>query len=263
MSKLPSIPLAATVPLILAGCALLESIAKPEVKSVQPHITGADLEGLDMVFDVGVQNPYPVPITASKLKYRLDVEGSRLIVSETDASMSIPASGRGTVKLPARISFADIAAAYSGVKGKPEVGYTLHGAASVTAFGKPTDIPINHSGKLPIVRPPKFSDVSAKFSRSGLLGAKVDVKAQMTNPNAFEIGVDSLRYGLKFGDAEVGGLTASSSSALAPGATKPFAMSGSVSAGKALMQLMAGAKMGQVRIVSSGAFTTPYGRVKP
>ncbi len=40
------------------GCATLPLAEKPEVKAINPRITGIDFSGLDMAFDVSVNNPY-------------------------------------------------------------------------------------------------------------------------------------------------------------------------------------------------------------
>ena len=246
------------------GCAALqEMMAKPQVTGVDPKITGADLEGVDLTFDVKVQNPYPTAIQASKLRYRMEIEGAELASSETDAAISVPANSEGTVSLPMRVAFRDVLRVYKSGADKPEVGYKLSGTAVVSAFGKPVELPVSHSGKIPIVRPPRFSDVKVGMARDGFTSATINVSAKVTNPNAFELGVDGLAYMLKLGDAEIGRVSATSGGTLKPGETKPFALKGHVSGAQALRQLMQAGKLGKARLETSGSFKTPYGPVKP
>ena len=249
--------------LLSIGCAYLPDIAKPKVNSVKPNITGADLQGLDLRLDITIYNPYPTTISAEKLKYKLDVGGAELTNSETDAAVSIPPTSHGTMTLPLRVAFKEIMKVYKSAENQAEVPYKFTGSAVLNAFGKPMEVPVSHSGELPIVRPPTFSDVKFDMSRSGLTSATIDVAAKITNPNAFEVGVDDLRYVLKLGDAELCSVTAASEGSIGPGQTKPFKLKGEVSGVQAVKQLMQGGKLGKAQIVTTGAFKTPYGSVKP
>ena len=47
---------------LMAGCASLDIAGRPEVRAVRPRITGIDFGGVDLAFDVDVNNPYPMAI---------------------------------------------------------------------------------------------------------------------------------------------------------------------------------------------------------
>lgn len=248
--------------IFVIGCASVPLAPKPEVVDVSPRITGLDFQGLDMAFDVDVDNPYPVPIKAPRFRYGLDIQGSEFFESEAESQINLPASRVGTLTLPVRLSYTDMFSTYQGLRNAAEADYTLRGAIILPVAGRPFELPISHSGTFPILRPPSFSDIDVDIANISLTKAKIDVQAAMKNPNAFALGIQDLGYILQLGNVELGGLTATTAKVLDAGETGRLSLTGEISAANTLLNILKGGDMGGAHILPSGLLDTPYGPVK-
>ncbi len=244
---------------VVAGCASLPLGEGPEIRAVRPRISGIDFQGLDLAFDVDVNNPYPIPLRTPRFRYGMDIQGSRFFESDAASEIDLPARSVGTVTLPVRVSYTDLLRAYRGLADKAEADYTLRGALILPVLGRSLELPLSHSGKFPIVRPPSFSDIRVQVPNVSLTRAKIGVDAAIGNPNAFSIGIKNLGYVLKLGDVEVGGLTAETANTLEAGQSGRLSLSGQVSAASAIFGMIKGG--GKPTILPSGYIQTPYGPV--
>jgi LEA14-like dessication related protein len=244
------------------GCATLTSLDQPEIRSVQPRITGIDLEGVDLAFDVDVHNPYPVPIKASRFRYGIDVQDSRLFESEIESGIDFPAMSLGRTVLPVRLSYADLWRAYRELSDASEADYGLHGTLIFAVLGRSFELPLSHRGKVPVFRLPTFSDIRIESTDFSFTGVKLNINAAMKNPNVFPLGVKELGYFLKLGDMTVGNLTATTNDVVEAGQTDQMSLSGEVSAASVVFDVIRGGSFGTAAIFPSGSLQTPYGAVK-
>ena len=255
---LPIMPIYLTLTL---GCATVSSMERPEIQEVSPRITGVDFQGLDMAFDVDVNNPYPLPIKTPRFQYGIDVEGSRFFDSEATSQFNLPASGVGTVTLPVRLSYVDLLRTYRDLSGASEADYMLHGTLVLPILGRSFKVPVTHSGTFPILRPPTFSDINVDLEKVSFLKTKIRADAAIKNPNAFALGIKDLGYLLKLGDVEFGDLTGTTGSTLEAGQTGRLSLTGEVSAASAIVNTIKTGNLGGAKIVPSGSIQTPYGAV--
>jgi len=258
-NRLYCLPLLA---LLASGCSVLTQVARPHVVDVAPRITRADTKGVDMAFDLKVDNPYPMAVVSKKLVYAIEIQDQELVSSEAGGEMTLKGGAASTVTLPAHIAFEKVKAIGKNLASANEADYKIHGTATVLAFGREVPVPFSHEGTLPIVRAPKFSEIKPKVTRSGLADFSLDVAAKITNPNVFKIDVSDLKYSLLLGGAELASLQASTAGEVGPGETKPFQLTGKLSATQALGEILKSGKLEGAKIVSSGTFKTPYGSVK-
>ena len=245
--------------ILVVGCASLPLGESPEIQAVRPRISGIDFQGLDLAFDVDVSNPYPIPLRTPRFRYGMDIQGSRLFESDAASKIDLPARKVGTITLPVRVSYADLLRTHRSLADKAEADYTLHGTLVLPVLGRSLELPLSHSGKIPIVRPPTFSDIKVQVPKVSLMRTKIGVDAAIGNPNAFAIGIKNLGYALKLGDVEVGGLTAETASTLEAGQSGRLSLSGQVSAASAIFGVIKGGA--KPTIVPSGSIQTPYGPV--
>lgn len=244
------------------GCAYLPSNLQPEIVGVEPRITGIDLQGVDMAFDMDVKNPYPVAIKSPKFKYNLTVEGKPLASEQTAEGVDLPARKTGTTSLPVRIGYQDLFNIASGMRGANKANYAIDGAFLIDALGENIELPFGHEGVMPILQPPKFSAVEMKQPEVSLSGAKINVDANVTNPNIFSVGFQDLGYSLQIGDIPVGDLVVSTLDQLAAESSGQMSFGGQVSAWEAARGILSGGKLGEIKIVPKGEIETPYGPVK-
>ncbi len=253
--------IASFVPVLMLpmGCA---SIQRPEVRSVHPRVTAIDFQGVSLVLDVGVHNPYPFALRAPRFDYGIDVESQEFMKSQSPVEVDLPPREVGTLSLPARFGYVELWRAYQALASAPEANYRLHATVPITVLGETVEVPVSHSGKLPILRPPSVAVDRVDFPDVSLSGAKVTADLTLGNPNAFALGVSKLGYELVLGDVPVGQLTASTLDKIGPGATGKLGLTGEITARSALARLLQKQGLGQPRVSPRGAIETPYGPVE-
>jgi LEA14-like dessication related protein len=255
------------MPLVLAalgsGCkAFFDVVGKPEIVKVRPRIADIDLDSVNVAFDVDVSNPYVFPLKTPRFRYGLDIEGGEFLREENASQVSVPARGVGTITLPVRLRYANLADTFRKLKDAKQFSYRVHGALILSGLGKSVDLPLSHSGTLPVLRPPKFSDIQVSFPSLSATRASVLVKADMTNPNIFALGLQELGYALTLGDTSVGNLKASTTETIDADDSGPITLQGEISAAGALLRLLRTRSLGTPTLRPVGLIDTPYGKVK-
>lgn len=246
-----------------AGCASIPAlIPKPEIKAIRPRLAGLDFQGVDLVFDVDVSNPYPAPIASPMFKYALDLGGSRFSAGDSPVMVDLPAKGTGTAALPLRLAYADVWRLSQTLAKAKEIDYTLAGNLLLNAGGKSHELPLSHSGKFPVLRLPSIKIARLRPTDIGLTRATLAVDVDMTNPNAFAMALDRIGYALNLGDVQLGELTAVTKGKIGPDETGRVQLTGEVSAMDAVRQLVGGQGLGMAKVLPTGEFQTPYGPVK-
>lgn len=248
---------------LLPGCSSFFGLfGRPTIEDVRPKLTGIDLLGVNLAFEIDVKNPYYVPLISPRLRYGIDVEGEEFMASQESEGLDVAARSVGTVVLPVRIDYVNIARAYKTLSKLKEFRYRLHGALVFSAMGRSFELPLSYEGRAPVVRPPRFSNITVRFSKVSLTSAAVTVEADMHNPNIFDVGINSLGYVLRLGEAQVGNVTAATAGKIAAGKTGRLTLTGRISAAGALFRLARGGSLGAPSIQPTGAIETPYGAVK-
>ncbi len=247
---------------LILGCSTLPVAMQPEIQEVHPRITAIDFSGVNMTFDVDVNNPLPVPLSGRQFRYGIQIQGSDFISSELNTPVEIPANGVGTVALPIRASYHDLWRTYQNLSDSSEVRYKLHGAIVLSGLGRSFEVPAEHSGAIPILRPPSLTAVRVRLADVSLSKAKIIVDSEIKNPNVFPLGIRNLQYTLDLGDVQVGDLTASSIGSVGVGQTQQFDLSGDVSASNGLIKLLMSGVTTKPEIAATGSIQTPYGPVR-
>ncbi|HUU85165.1 MAG TPA: LEA type 2 family protein [Phycisphaerae bacterium] len=128
-----------------SGCAS----ARPVLKSVTPRILDVDLKGVDLAFDLAVENRLPLPLKSTGGKYGLDIAGSPFLNWDKVPAMNLPAGKVGTLTLPARVEYANLVKMFKTMANAREVPYRLHGALLFPMTGERFDLPFAHEGTMP------------------------------------------------------------------------------------------------------------------
>lgn len=246
----------------LTACAYIPTSAKPEITSVRPRIQGLSMEGIDLLLDLDVRNPYPVPIRTPRFRYNLAVEETPLFSAKEVATSDLPARKVGTATLPVRLRYADLWNVATGLRSANQASYKLDGAFLLDAAGRNFELPFVHDGILPIFRIPKIDVLNIKPSNVSLTGAKLAVDANVTNPNIFGIGMDDVGYVLRLGELELGRVGIANLKELGPGQSAQVSFVGETSAGRVARELLSGGSLGGVRLLPTGSLDTPYGPIR-
>ena len=242
------------------GCASLG--ARPTIEDVRFRVAGIDFQGIDLAFDVDVKNPYPVSLGTPRFRYGLDIEDAEFLKSSSTAQVELPAGRTSTARLPVRVEYAALWGAFSRLSGARQAGFRLHGALLVSALGREYELPIERRGTLPILRLPTLTVRDIDFSDISLSGARVSIETELGNPNAFDIGCHGLGYAIRLGDIDIGGIGASTIGTVPATQTGRLVLTGEITAGSALFQLVRGEGLGTPDLTPTGSLTTPYGTVE-
>ena len=196
--KLILIPLCAS--LVLAGCATLMEAARastPDLSVRSMRLAGLSFEGVDLVFDIGIDNPNPLPVTLGGFDYDLLIEGDSFVKGSQEETSRIAAAGQSVVQLPLSLDFGDLRHAFSSLKDQDSTAYELvcELALDVPVLGM-RRLPLRHSGRLPVLKPPRVEMGDLRLSKLNLTGADLELQLRLDNPNPFGLALDRLDYQL-------------------------------------------------------------------
>jgi LEA14-like dessication related protein len=198
--------------LLLAGCATLEQVGqalegqKPTASVQGLRLTGLDMSGVDLTFDVQVDNPNPVGISLAGLDYDLKLLGSSFLQGDQPMGMKLRANGSSQVQVPVRLGFQQLVDSYRQLKGAKQVGYELDLGMGfeVPLLGR-VRVPVSYQGEFPIPEMPAVTLRSLDVEQLTLSGAKLLLQLEVDNPNNFSVLLDRLNYNLKLNGYDVGG----------------------------------------------------------
>lgn len=253
--------------IVCTGCSIAQirtlfgAFDKPTIESIRPRILGLDFSGVNLAFDVDLNNPNSFPIKTPKFKYGLDIQGSNFMKSEGTADIDLPAKGIGTVVLPAKIKYLDIWKTYQGLKDANQVNYDLKGAFVVSPMGRDIELPLAKSGSFPVLKIPSFSKITLEPTDINLTESKVKIKANVTNPNVFEMGLEKLGYVLKMGDVDFADVKSTLAKSLNAGETGQITLNAKVGGLSVLGKILDGADLGKLSLTPEGSIVTPYGEI--
>lgn len=197
---------------LIAGCATLDQVGqvlegrKPTAHVTGVKLTGLDAEGVNLAFDVNVDNPNPVGISLAGLDYDLKLLGSRFLQGEQPMGMKLAANGSSQVQIPLRLGFQQLLKTYQQLKSADQAAYQvdLGMGFDVPVLGR-VRVPVSYKGKFPVPRMPQVKLRSLDVQKLSMSGASLLMQLQVDNPNAFSLLLDKLDYNLKLNGFDVGG----------------------------------------------------------
>jgi len=193
---------AAALALTLSACSTLQQIVdvqKPSAEVAGVSLGNLALDQATLLVDVAVANPNGFALDAAGFDLDLTIAGQQLAsVAQHDTAVSVPANGKESVQLPVTLKFAEIASAVGGLGDKDSVDYALDGTVTmnIPVLGD-ISLPLSFADILPIPKLPKISFSDSSLGDVSWSGAKLLVKLDVTNPNAFGIDLNSLAYNLE------------------------------------------------------------------
>jgi len=200
--------LAACTLLPLAGCEtmsnLLKDMDKPSASISNVRFQDISLSDITLLFDVDVNNPYDVPLPLVNVSYGLASKGTNFLDGQADVQGTVPAKGKKTIQLPAKVTFASLLSAVQGVKMGSVVPYSAEMGLAVDApaVGRLT-LPIKKQGELPIPAVPDVSLESVEWKSLTLQNAEAVLKLKVVNNNEFPLDLSKLAYNLTLGDTPI------------------------------------------------------------
>jgi LEA14-like dessication related protein len=189
----------AILALALAGCEsfdLTGMLKRPEVSVSGAEVEQLTFEGGRVRFDVTVSNPNPVGVSLAGFDYRLTLEGTEFLKGNVTHAVSVAARGTSTVPVPVAFTYRELFAAVSRLADSSETPYEMAVGLSFTlpVLGA-VRVPASFKGTLPVIRIPRVSVASLRLDKLTLTAASLVLSLDISNPNGFPLGMQSMDYG--------------------------------------------------------------------
>ncbi len=194
--------------LLVAGCTsveqLLTQMPKPTANIKGVRVASADLKGADLVFDVGVSNPYTVALPISKLDYSLGSKGQVFLSGNADPGEPIPPGETQTVTVPARVTFAELVSAVKGLSPGAKVPYEAGMELSLQLpGGKTLPLPLRYEGELPVPTVPEVSLQRVSWEKLTWNEAAAKLEMRLGNNNQFPVALEEMAVNLALGGQSI------------------------------------------------------------
>jgi LEA14-like dessication related protein len=196
----------------LGGCAQLRdalgSVQKPSASVTGVGFDDVKLDAMTLRFDIEVANPYDVPLPLADIDYSLASLAQPFLSGKAGLQGAVPAMGKQTFSLPARITYAELLKVLKDVRPGAVVPYKAELGLSVNApVVGPLRLPLTKEGRLPIPTLPEVEVSEIKWNTMSLDEAAGHVILRIVNRNQFPIDLSKLTYALSLGDVEVANST--------------------------------------------------------
>jgi len=171
------------------------NVQKPIVKVKDVKLTGLSLNGLDLDFKIGIQNPNSVAIKLAGFDYELLIENNIFLKGQQNKEVKIEANGSSQVDIPVSLTFKQLYNSFQALKDADSIKYTLKSGLSfdVPILGK-IRIPVQTTHRVPNVKLPKIKVASLKLANISFTGADLKLALEVENPNAWSADLKQLQY---------------------------------------------------------------------
>eukprot|EP00252_Welwitschia_mirabilis_P009766 TRINITY_DN2263_c0_g2_i1.p1 TRINITY_DN2263_c0_g2~~TRINITY_DN2263_c0_g2_i1.p1 ORF type:complete len:328 (-),score=51.43 TRINITY_DN2263_c0_g2_i1:441-1424(-) len=179
---------------------------KPSADVTGVHIPHIDLKKVDLVVDVLITNPNPVPIPLVDIDYLVESDGRKLISGLIPDAGTIHAHGSETVKIPMSLIYDDIKSTYEDIKPGSIIPYRIKVSLilDVPVFGRIT-IPLEKKGEIPVPYKPDIDLEKVRFDHFSFEETSATLHLKLENMNDFDLGVNALDYEICLSDVNIGG----------------------------------------------------------
>lgn len=168
---------------------------KPTADVSGIHIPSINLKKLEIVVDVLITNPNPVPIPLVDIDYLVESNGRKLVSGLIPDAGTIHAHGSETVKIPITIIYDDIKDTYDDIKPGSIIPYKIKVGliADVPVFGKLT-LPLEKEGEIPVPYKPDVDLDKVEFDSFSFEETSATLHMKLENKNDFDLGLNALEY---------------------------------------------------------------------
>ncbi len=145
------------VSVFFVGCETMQhalSLKKPAARMTGLKFENVKLDSATLLFDIEVDNPYPVALPLMNLDYGLSSGAEPFLTGSADLQTTVPAKSKKTVSLPANINYLDMLRALKGIKPGSKIPYKANLGLSVDtpALGR-IKLPLKKEGEVVLPTP--------------------------------------------------------------------------------------------------------------
>ncbi|EOA27458.1 hypothetical protein CARUB_v10023596mg [Capsella rubella] len=178
---------------------------KPTADVSAIHIPKINLERADIVVDVLVKNPNPVPIPLIDINYLVESDGRKLVSGLIPDAGTLKAHGEETVKIPLTLIYEDIKSTYNDINPGMIIPYRIKVdlIVDVPVLGRLT-LPLEKCGEIPIPKKPDVDIEKIKFQKFSLEETVAILHVRLENMNDFDLGLNDLDCEVWLCDVSIG-----------------------------------------------------------
>lgn len=144
------------IPLFLlicvAGCETIQenlNLRKPTARLTDLKIEDVKLDSATLLFDVEIENHYPVALPLTNFDYSLSSGSEKFLSGNAESQAAVPAKSSKTISLPAQINYIEMLKALKGIRPGSTIPYGAELGLSVKAPGLGViRLPLKKEGKL-------------------------------------------------------------------------------------------------------------------
>lgn len=179
---------------------------KPTADVSAIHIPKINLERADIVVDVLVTNPNPIPIPLVDINYLVESDGRKLLSGLIPDAGTLHAHGSETIKIPVCLVYDDIKNTYDDIKPGNIIPYKVKVdlLVDVPVWGRLT-LPLEKTGEIPVPYKPDIDVDKIKFESFSMEETVATLHVKLDNKNDFDMELKALDYEVWLGDDNIGG----------------------------------------------------------
>jgi LEA14-like dessication related protein len=196
----------------------LEPLPKPDARVIGADVRNLSVNGLDLVFDIEISNPYGVKLPVVDLNYTVGSGELQLLQGGVTTLATVPANGSSVIRVPARVDFDAVIQTLSYVRPGSILPYHAEITIAVDAplIGA-INLPLKHEGEIPVPAVPEISLASFDIDEITWEEVSATARLRVKNTNQFQIELAKLQFDLEFSDETVASAGTYRSHSLDPG----------------------------------------------
>ncbi|CAL5079627.1 unnamed protein product [Urochloa decumbens] len=177
---------------------------KPTADVTGIHIPHVSLEKIELIVDVLIANPNPVPIPLVDIEYSIESEERKLVSGTIPDAGTIHAHGSETVKIPFLLIYEDIRSTYKEITPGSIIPYkvrvVLH--IDIPVIGR-ISIPLEKDGEIPVPYKPDVNIDKIKFEQFSFEESTAILHLNLDNKNDFDLGLNAMDYEVWLADVSI------------------------------------------------------------
>lgn len=189
----------------LSGCTTLQQAAdiqKPSASVGAVSLGKISLNEVTLLVDLELTNPNPISLKADGFNLDLFINDQLLTnIAKQDEKINLVVNSTETLQLPVTFQFEEVSALLSSFSDQNELEYEILGSVLMDIpVLKNMELPVAYQGSLPIPKLPAVQFKGLKLDSIDWSGANLTLDLAVSNPNSFNLDIQSLSYQLQSGD---------------------------------------------------------------
>lgn len=162
-----------------------------------------------LTFRARVDNPNPFPLSVSRVRFGILLEGRPAAQGQVETAFAIPAMtpdlvpGKGSLSFPVTIRFGAIPGFAKVMATQKEAAYALSGAVAFSTPHGVIEVPIQGGGMIGIPRMPEVGTPSIRLRSASPMEVVLEARLRIGNPNGFPLPAARLHYALLVSKKEI------------------------------------------------------------